>query len=91
MPRPARFDALSSEAGWQLQRAGGDDYELCFTIAPESETTLPGLSRSAEVELTVIGAITEDSQLMFRAPGGERFEPGILGYQHFGGQEAGSR
>jgi len=91
LPRPASFDALSSEEGWQLQLAGGDDYELCFTLAPESEAALPGLSRSAEVELTVIGAITEDTQLVFSAPGGEHYEPGILGYQHFGGQEAGSR
>jgi thiamine-monophosphate kinase len=84
LPCPASLATLSPRERWSLQLAGGDDYELCFTVRPESEKALPALSRSAGVELTVIGAITDGNGLVFRAPGGERYQPEIGGYQHFG-------
>ena len=89
LPCPASLAALSTQERWPLQLAGGDDYELCFTIRPESEAALPGLSRSAGVELTVIGVIEDRNGLLFRTPGGERYQPGFAGYQHFAGPGAG--
>jgi len=90
LPCPASLTALSTQERWPLQLSGGDDYELCFTIPPESATALPGLSRSAGVELTVIGVINNRHSLVFTAAGGEPYEPGVDGYVHFNGTGAGN-
>jgi thiamine-monophosphate kinase len=90
LPCPASLAALSTLERWPLQLAGGDDYELCFTIPPESVTALAGLSRSAGVELTVIGVINDRNSLVFTTPGGEPYEPGVHGYRHFNGPGAGN-
>jgi thiamine-monophosphate kinase len=88
LPCPGSLAGLSTEERWPLQISGGDDYELCFTIPPGSETALPALSRSAAVELNVIGTINEGNELVFRTPVGEQYEPGSSGYRHFTGQGA---
>lgn len=77
---------FSDEAArWNLQLAGGDDYELCFT-APASaafdiEQTLAACGTSA----TVIGRITAERGLQLRTPEGEAFVPPASGFDHFGG------
>jgi thiamine-monophosphate kinase len=91
LPCPASLAALPSPERWPLQLAGGDDYELCFTLRPESEAALSGLSHSAGVGLTVIGVIDDGNDLVFRTPEGERYQPVIGGYQHFGDPGDGAR
>ena len=89
LPCPESLKGLDDEERWPLQLAGGDDYELCFTIRPESAAELAEISRSCGVELTIIGAINDRQGLVFKTGKGELYDPGVNAYQHF--QEGGLR
>ncbi len=91
LPCPASLATLPAEERWPLQLAGGDDYELCFTLPPGSVTALPALSRSIGLELSVIGVINDRSGLVFRTPQGGTYEPQNSGYRHFGSQQTESK
>jgi thiamine-monophosphate kinase len=43
--------------GKNVQLAGGDDYELCFTAPRRMRTRVKGVARRAEVKVTRIGSI----------------------------------
>jgi thiamine-monophosphate kinase len=62
---------------FELALAGGDDYELCFTLAPGSHITLESTSAHC------IGRIEEQAGLRFVRADGTRFVPGSAGYRHF--------
>jgi len=85
LPCPESLKGLNDEKRWSLQLAGGDDYELCFTVAPESATELAEISHSCCVELTIIGAINDRRGLGFKTSSGELYHPGFAAYQHFRG------
>lgn len=89
LPCPASLSDLAEEQRWPLQLAGGDDYELCFTLPPGAAEDLSSLSHSSGVELTVIGEIESRRGLVFQSGEGARYEPDITGYRHFNGREAG--
>ena len=86
LPCPDSLRRQAPEDRLPLQLAGGDDYELCFTFPAGRVSELPGLSRTTGIGLTVIGTINDSKNLVFRTAGGERYEPGLTGYRHFGGQ-----
>jgi thiamine-monophosphate kinase len=85
LPCPESIRGLDDEERWSLQLAGGDDYELCFTVAPDSAEELAEISRSCGVELTVIGAINDRQGLALKTRSGELYDPGYAAYQHFEG------
>ena len=60
--------------------AGGDDYELCFTISPQNYAIL--LQHNPNVQTTVVGKITAQAGLILKQNGiaqSLQFD----GYQHF--------
>lgn len=65
---------------WAL--SGGDDYELCFTVAPEKLPELAMLIAQGEINATVIGEIIAGSGVHCELEG-EAFELASPGYQHF--------
>lgn len=68
---------------WQLQLAGGDDYELCFT-APASQALAIELAMAAcDMTATVIGRIGTERELIFRTPEGDVYALPSTGYEHF--------
>jgi thiamine-monophosphate kinase len=83
LPRSAalarHFDAAG---GWVVPLAGGDDYELCFTVPSarqaEAELALAAIS----VPFTWIGHITARSGLHCLLDDGSEFHP-PAGYRHF--------
>jgi len=83
LPCPDSMSILSDPQRWSLQLAGGDDYELCFTLPSTRAHELAGLSESSGVELTVIGTIGQQRELVFRTKDGSRFKPEKLGFRHF--------
>jgi len=89
LPCPSGLAGLPERERWPLQLSGGDDYELCFTIPAASREQLPELSRAADVELTVIGVVTERPGLVTRDPGGGVYRQARAGYEHFGDSGAG--
>jgi thiamine-monophosphate kinase len=62
--------------------AGGDDYELLFTLRPSWRGRLRGVQRDLpDVPITRIGVVTKERRFLIRAPEGDRPLP--EGYEHF--------
>lgn len=62
--------------------AGGDDYELLFTLRPSWRGRLRGVQRHlADLPITRIGIVTKERRFVVRTPGGDRPLP--EGYEHF--------
>lgn len=83
LPLSAALRAAHSEAEQRnLAISGGDDYELCFTLRPESEAAMRQALSDIGVPVTMIGTITEGTSIQWS----ERGEPIALevsGYKHF--------
>mgnify|MGYP003599228345 FL=1 len=71
---------LSLQQAWHYALSGGDDYELCFTISPQNYEKLSG--QQLDVPLTIIGEITQQTDLLFEYKGEIHPLP-AHGYQHF--------
>ena len=52
-------DAFDARSRRVLQATGGDDYELCFTAAPNQRAAVAEASRKTDVPVTRIGRIVE--------------------------------
>lgn len=83
LPVPPGMEKLADEQRWRLQLAGGDDYELCFTIPPQRAGELDQLAESCGVALTPIGTIIERPGLALITGDGGRFELASAGFRHF--------
>ncbi|HSH30248.1 MAG TPA: thiamine-phosphate kinase [Thiohalobacter sp.] len=83
-PALARLAARDDAAWYDWPLAGGDDYELCFTVPDAAQSRLSALAESTGVALTRIGEITPGEGLVCRLADGSVFRPGADGYQHFG-------
>ena len=63
--------------------AGGDDYELCFTVPPALRERVDALARALGVPLTPIGAITAESALAIRDEHGRALPSLPRAFDHF--------
>src|SRR5690606_10281139 len=63
--------------------AGGDDYELLFTVRPRLRGRLRAAFRHAGVPLTPIGICTEAPAVVLRREGGADQPLPSGGYRHF--------
>jgi thiamine-monophosphate kinase len=62
--------------------AGGDDYELLFTVRPSARGRLRGVKQEAgDLPITRIGVVTKGRQVVLRSATGERDVP--AGFEHF--------
>jgi len=86
LPVSLALSTLSVDRQCQFQLAGGDDYELCFTIAPEMQDMLCQTLSQISVNCTCIGEITQDKKLEFMQ-NGHKTDLSVQGYQHFSSQE----
>jgi thiamine-monophosphate kinase len=87
LPLSAAFrQALTQEpALLDLALAGGEDYELLFTVPPEREAELADLAGSVGVPVTPLGRITApESGLRVFGRDGRPIRVGKAGYDHFG-------
>lgn len=87
LPLSAPFRrALAQEpALLDLALAGGEDYELLFTVPPEREAELVDLAGSVGVPVTRLGRITAPQEgLIVLGRDGRRVPPRKTGYDHFG-------
>ncbi|MQW92616.1 thiamine-phosphate kinase [Acinetobacter wanghuae] len=80
LPVSPALQDLSHEQQWQYALAGGDDYELCFTISPQNYEKL--LQQPLDVNITMIGTIT-DSQILSFQHHKQNIMLNLNGYQHF--------
>lgn len=80
LPISPALHALSDEQKWQYALAGGDDYELCFTISPQNYGKL--LQKQLDVSISIIGTIQQQHGLTFEKDGVDHSLQ-FNGYQHF--------
>ena len=80
LPIDAALKKLQQEKQWQYALAGGDDYELCFTISPQNYEKL--LQQQLDVNITKIGQIVQQQDLTFMQNGVDHSLQ-FHGYQHF--------
>jgi thiamine-monophosphate kinase len=73
---------------WQLQLAGGDDYELCFTAAPARALAIERALAACDLPATVVGRITRETGLRLLAPDGSPLAGSYAGFDHFGAGDA---
>jgi thiamine-monophosphate kinase len=72
--------------GWDYALAGGDDYELCFTLPPEAVGRLEALARPELAPFTAIGEVTAARDIEIRDPEGRPYRPSRRGFDHFADQ-----
>jgi len=63
--------------------AGGDDYELCFTVPSSERTKVELISREEGIPLTCIGSIEEGEGLVVLDSSGRTVAMEVKGYDHF--------
>ncbi len=84
VPQSAAMQRYAEMAVAQQARlSGGDDYELCFTAAPESQNKISALARKLNLPLTRIGVIKFGKGLKVINEAGKRMKLSKLGYDHF--------
>lgn len=79
----AEFDPATRR---ELQVAGGDDYELCFTAPKTARLAVRDAMDACDVSVTRIGRITGDAgNILLRDAAGAAWPPPRAGYVHFEG------
>ncbi len=76
----AHFDETLRRA---MQLAGGDDYELAFTVPPAGIDGLRAIANDLEVPLTRIGDVVAAPGVRVRGADGRWLEPSTSGWDHF--------
>lgn len=85
LPLSLAYDPAFGQIGWEAALAGGDDYELCFTVSPEREAALRRAAARFGVACTRIGAIESEPGLRILDPQGAAYVPKLTGFDHFRG------
>lgn len=80
-PRIRGVESISAAQACAL--AGGDDYELCFTAAPDMSERLAQIGRSLNCTITAVGEIVEGAPLTLELDTGAEVAIAPQGFQHF--------
>ena len=79
---PALTSLNNDSQAYQWALSGGDDYELCFTVAPEKMADIAMLIAQGKLQATVIGEMIAGNKVICEYEG-EPFTLTKTGYQHF--------
>jgi len=83
LPLSAALRAQAGAAGAaQLALTGGDDYELCFTVAPQRAAQLAARLADVKCDVTCIGRIEAGSGIMLLEHGAPT-DQSFTGFDHF--------
>lgn len=66
-----------------LVLTGGEDYELLFTVAPDSEAAIAQLAAELNLPLTRIGSVHDEAGLQIRRDDGTLYQCQHAGFDHF--------
>lgn len=80
---PALRPHVTQEAGRHCLLAGGDDFELCFTLPASDRSKVDEVSKKVGLPLTRIGTIVAGSGCSVHAADGNIIQIGESGYDHF--------
>ena len=67
---------------YQLVLAGGDDYELCFTVPEDQVGELDAIQSSHEIALTCIGRVMDGTTIKWIREAGSEIAIPEQGYEH---------
>ena len=76
-------DDVSLEEKYRLALGGGDDYELCFTVAEKNVTLVQSALEVMNLPCTIIGQITDGNGVQLHSNKGSEIAVDTLGYEHF--------
>jgi thiamine-monophosphate kinase len=79
----ALLAAFHGDLRRELQAAGGDDYELCFTAPVAAREAVDALAQAAGVRVSRIGRMVEGQGVQARTSTGVAWTADIAGYKHF--------
>ena len=68
-----------------LALSGGDDYELCFCVAPQHEAGLQAIANDTGIRLTRIGQIEQQAGIRLYDAGHPCALTSKPGFEHFSG------
>ncbi len=89
LPLSSAFrDWFAASGDWSPALAGGDDYELCFTLPPAGEPEMAGLAAELGLEINRIGSIERSPGLRVLQPDGRAWSGAGRGFDHFAGGSA---
>lgn len=80
---PALRSAASQAESLAAALYGGDDYELCVTVAQESAAELEKIAAGLSLQLTRIGEINNSRELLMRQDSGKLEPLHLQSYSHF--------
>ena len=80
---PVLQDAVPARDAWQLALAGGDDYELCFTVPQEHHGALDTALANCGVKFTRIGRILAGEPGIDYLQDEQPVELHLKGWDHF--------
>ncbi|MCU7939505.1 MAG: thiamine-phosphate kinase [gamma proteobacterium symbiont of Bathyaustriella thionipta] len=80
VPLASALSCLDKQQAWEKALAGGDDYELCFTLAKKDWSRI----KLEFPHFVAIGQITAEKGLRLVAANGREYKINAKGYDHFG-------
>ena len=84
LPASRALLTLVDDPGPRLAlQLGGDDYELCFSVAPENEEQLAAIAGATHTALTRIGTLGPGEGVHFLGADGRMMTAPAAGYEHF--------
>jgi len=83
LPVAPALARLTPEQRWQCLLAGGDDYELLFTAAPEQHERIVAAARQCQTDVVRIGHITASPGLVIQDGDGTPLPDAFGGFDHF--------
>ena len=84
MPIPTVLRHLDTKRQQQAVLAGGDDYELAFTAAPDAAERVRKAADKAGVVVTRIGRVAAGAGVQVIDAAGQQITPDRAGFDHFG-------
>lgn len=75
--------AFDGAARRDLQAAGGDDYELCFTVPADLRADVERVARESATPVTRIGRIVDGTDVRAITADGHAWRPARPGFEHF--------
>lgn len=82
---------VGREQAWQYALAGGEDYELCFTVPEQNRGSLETALVHSGVKHTCIGQLRAGSGNVEYLLHGDAHPITVHGYEHFGADDAGEQ
>lgn len=80
---PVVTDWIAAGGEWDVALAGGDDYELCFTVAADQDDEIQRLSHKLNLAMSCIGMVEEAPGLRVIKPDGQPWHSTVAGFDHF--------